>query len=336
MGKWPMKNVRVSVWVAVAVCVLFAASPARADYIKALQYYKQGQFDKALQELKPDLDKSPDWEPGHRLAGFCYLNLKNNALAISEFARAVQLKSKEFATYRGLALAYLNSDKPDNCIQSLQQGEQFANKPDDLYELHHVRGAAHFLQQKYDQVIDDLTAAIRIKATDWGDYYRLGVSYYNLNRYDEALQALLKALSIKPSDSLTTGYLGKIYLKQGASALSSKQYSQALDLLAKAGTYTPNDGYVHYNTGEAYLFLNKYSEAEKAYTQALSLLSNNADVLQRLGLVYERQKKWDQALNAYQKAYELTSLPSLKDDITRMKDQIKSSEQTKKKKIARN
>jgi tetratricopeptide (TPR) repeat protein len=336
MGKWPIKNVPVSVWVAVAVCVLFTASPARADYIKAVQYYKQGQFDKALQELKPDLDKSPDWEPGHRLAGLCYLYLKNNALAISEFARAVQLKSKEFSTYQGLALAYLNSDKVDNCIQSLQQGEQFAKESADLYILHHVRGAAYFRQQKYDQAIDDLTGAIRIKATDWADYYQLGVSYYNMNRYDEALQALLKALSIKPGDSSTTGYLGKIYLKQGASALSAKQYSQALDLLTKAGTYTPSDGSVFYNMGEAYLFLNKYPEAEKAYTQALTLLPGNVDVLQRLGLVYERQKKWDRALNAYQKAYESNPSPSLKDDIARMKDQIKNPDQTKKKKLTHN
>ena len=323
MGKWPMKNVRCCVWIAVAVCVFLAASPARADYIKAVQYYKQGQFDKALQELKPDLDKSPDWEPGHRLAGLCYLKLKNNALAISEFGRAVQLKSTEFATYQGLALAYLNSDKPDNCIQSLHQGEQFAKESDDLYMLHHVRGAAYFRQQKYDQAIDDLTGAIRIKATDWADYYQLGVSYYNLNRYDEALQALQKALTIKPDDSFSTGFLGKIYLKQGASALAAKQYSQALDLLAKAGTYTPNDGYVYYNTGEAYLFLNKYPEAEKAYTQALSLLPSNAGILERLGLVYEKQKKWGLASNSYQKANELSPSPALKEAIARVTDQMK-------------
>lgn len=334
MGTWLMKNVRLRVWVAIAVCVFLVAPLARADYIKAVQYYKQGQFDKALQELKPDLDKSPDWEPGHRLAGLCYLGLKNNALAIAEFSRAIQLKSKEFATYRGMALAYLNGDKLDNCIQALQQGETFAKEPDDLYALHHIRGAVYFRQQKYDQAIEDLTGAIRIKATEWGDYYELGVSYYNLNRYDEALQALLKVTSLKPNDSSTAGYLGKLYLKQGASALAAKQYSQALDLLAKAGTYTPTDGYVFYNTGEAYLFLNKYPEAEKAYTQALSLLSNNLDILQRLGLVYERQKKWSQALDAYQKAYDLTSLPGLKDDITRMKEQIKNPDQAKKKKLA--
>jgi len=49
---------------------------ARADYKQAVAYYMQGRYDKAIQELKPDLDQNPDWEIGHRLVGLCYLNLK--------------------------------------------------------------------------------------------------------------------------------------------------------------------------------------------------------------------------------------------------------------------
>ena len=323
MGYRRMRNMRFLAWLAVVVCFLVMALPANADYKQAYAYYKQGQFDKALQELKPDLDKTPDWEWGHRLAGFCYLGLKNNALAISEFSRAVQLKSKEFPTYQGLAQAYFNSDKLDNCVQALNQGEQFAKEPADLYNLHHLRGAAYYRQQKFDQADDDLSAAVRIKATDWVDFSQLGIAYYNLNRYDDAIQVLQKALTLKPGETITTGFLGRVYFKQGVAALSIKQYNQALDLLRKASTYAPNDGYVFYNTGEAYLFLNNFTEAEKAYNQALSLLPGNIDVLQRLGFVYEKQKKWDLALTAYQKASSLNPSSSLKEAIARVTEMKK-------------
>lgn len=311
-------------------CAFLTALPAVADYKQAYAYYKQGQFEKAIQELKPDLDKSPDWEFGHRLAGLCYLGLKNNALATVELNRAIQLKSTAFATFYGLAQAYYNTDKLDNCVQILNQGEQYAKAPEDLYDLHHLRGTVYSRQQKLDQAAADLAGAIRIKTDNWLDFSQLGAIYFSQNRYDEAVQTLQKALSLKPGDTTASGVLGKVYFKQGVAALTAKQYSQALDLLHKAATLTPNDGYIFYNTGEACLFLTNYADAEKAYTQALSLLPRNADVLTRLGLTYERQKRWAQALDAYQKANEISPSPTLKDSMTRVADQMKKPEEKKK------
>ncbi len=313
-----------------AFAVSLAVVSALGDYKQAYAYYRQGQFEKAIQELKPDLDKNPDWEFGHRLAGFCYLGLKNNALAIVELSRAIQLKSKEFAAYFGLAHAYYNSDKLDNCVQILNQGEQFANDPNDLYDLHHMRGAVYYRQQKYDQAAADLAAAIRIKTNDWSDFSELGAIYFNQGRYDDAIQALQKALSLKPGEASATNLLGKVYFKQGVAALTAKQYSQALDLLRKAGGYDSNNGYIYYNTGEACLFLSNYADAEKAYTQALALLPRNSDVLTRLGYLYEKQKKWSQALDYYQKANDVTASTTLKDAIKRVSEQLKNPDTKKK------
>ena len=105
---------------------LVCVQPATADYKQAVAFYNQGQFDKAILELKSDLDRNPDWEFGHRLLGLSYLGLKNNALAVSALSRAVQLKSAVFSTYYGLGQAYFNMQKYDNCIATLNQGEPFA------------------------------------------------------------------------------------------------------------------------------------------------------------------------------------------------------------------
>jgi tetratricopeptide (TPR) repeat protein len=307
MGIRQMRHSHIIGRLTVTACAVLMVLPAGADWMQAVAFYKQGQYEKAIQELKPDLDKNPDWESGHRLAGLCYLALKNNALAITELTRAVQLQSKAFTTYQALAQAYFNTDRLDNCIQTLGQGDQFAKEPSDLYALRHMRGAAYYRLQKYDQAVEDLTAAIRIKATDWVDYSQLGVAYYNLDRYEDATQALQKALTLKPGDNATTQFLGKTFFKQGVTALTEKQYSQAADFFRKAATYNPSDGYAYYNAGEAYLFLNNYAEAEKAYNQAQVLLPRNATIFQRLGFLYEKQKKWDQAEKAYNQS--LTLLP---------------------------
>jgi tetratricopeptide (TPR) repeat protein len=298
---------------------MFLLAPsARADYKQAYAYYMQGRYDKAIQELKPDLDQNPDWEFGHRLVGLSYLNLKNNALAISSLTRAVQLKSTAFATYYGLGQAYFNMQKYDNCTQALDQGEPFAKSGDEKYKLHHLKGSAYFRQDRYNETVNEITAALRDANGDWSDYSELGIAYHSLRRYDEAIQALQKAAALNPGQITTSEFLGKAFLAKGAAALAGKQYGQALDSLRKAKDFNPKDGYIYYNMAEALLFQKNYPEAEKALNQALDLLPRNADVLVRLGLIYEKQRKWDQALNAYQKAQEITPAVGIKEAIGRV------------------
>lgn len=295
---------------------------AHADYKQAVAYYNQGNFNKAIQELKPDLDKAPDWEFGHRLLGLCYLNINNNALAVSSLSRAAQLKSPAFATYYGLGQAYFNMQKYNDCISAMNQAEPLASKeknPEaEKAKLYVIRGTAYYRTSRFSDAVDDLTGALRANQTDWANFSMLGICYFNLNRLDEAIQALEKALSMKPGESATTNVLGKSYFKKGVQALSNKQYPLAVQALLKAKAYDPQDGYIDYNIAEAYLFQKKYFEAEKALNSASLQLPRNSGVFTRMGLVYEKQKKLDLALKSYKKAYELNPTKELKDAIARV------------------
>jgi tetratricopeptide (TPR) repeat protein len=321
---------RISQQMLLAAALVLVVRPALADYKQAVAYYMRGQFDKAIQELKPDLEANPEWESGHRLMGLCYLNLQNNALAVSSLTRAVQLKSTAFSTYYGLGQAYFNMQKYDYCILALNQGEPFLTKESAKdqetlrYRLLHLRGAAEYRLGKYNEAVNDMTAALRISQADWVDYSELGFAYFNLNRYDEAIQALQKAASMKPGQASVTEYIGKAYFKKGVDALKSKQYAQAVDSLLKAKEYNQADGYISANLGEAYIFQKRYPEAEKALAQALVALPNSADVYMRMGLAFEMQKKWDLALNAYKKANQLNPAYAQK-DIERVTENKKNS-----------
>ncbi len=316
----------------IAILVLILANvllvmPVRADYKQALAFYNQKRFDKAIQELKGDLDRNPDWEFGHRLLGLCYLGLDNNALAVSALSRAVQLKSSAFSTYYGLGQAYFNMQKYDNCINILNQGESFANKEKDpareKAKLYKLRGAAYYRMNRYGDAAEDLTNSLRVDQSDWADFSMLGICYFNLNRLDEAIPALEKALAMKPGQSATADVLGKAYLKKGIAALSAKQYAASTQALLKAKDYDPKDGYIYYNLAESYLFQKKYPEAEKAYLQAADLMPKSLDVFYRMGFVYEKQKKWDLALSAYKRAGEISPSKDIKDAITRVNENKK-------------
>ncbi len=304
------------------ILVLSETAPVRADYKQAVAYYSQGQYEKAIQELQPDLDRNPDWEFGHRLLGLCYLNLNNNALAASSLSRAVQLKSSAFITYFGLGQAYFNMQKYRDCIDALNRGEPLADKEKDpeaeKARLYRLRGSAYYRLNNFSEAVTDLTRALRINQGDWSEFAMLGISYFNLDRTDEAIETLEKANSMKQDQTTILEVLGKSYLKKGIAALSEKQFNSAVKFLKKGLDYDPKNGYIHYNLAEAYLFEKKYSDAEKALNQAASLMPQEPDVYERLGLVYEKQKKWDSALKAYKKAEGIQSSDSIKKAIERV------------------
>ncbi len=323
-----MKSLLKQLGFIAALILLARAAPA--DYKQAVAYYMQGKYDKAIQELKPDLEANPDWESGHRLVGLCYLNLKNNALAVSSLTQAVRLKSTAFSTYYGLGQAYFNMQKYDYCVLALNQGEPFLAKenPKDQdalrYGLYHLRAAAQYQLGKFNEAANEFTAALRIKQSDWVDYSQLGFAYFNLGRFDEAIQALQKAASMKPGQTAVTETIGKAYFRKGVEALKGKQYAQAVDAFTKAKEYNPSDPYISANLGEAYIFQKRFPEAEKTLAQALVALPNSADVYMRMGLAFEMQKKWDLALNAYKKANELNPAYGQK-DIARVTENKKAS-----------
>lgn len=289
-----------------------------ADYKLAVAYYSQGNYQKAIDELAPDMETNPNWEFGHRLIGLSHLALKNNSLAITSLIRAVQLKSTTPSVYIGLAQAYLNLDRFDKCIEALNQGEPFA-KDQDRYRLYRLRGSAYFQMKKYPETISDINTAMQSHAGEWNDYWELGVSYYRIEHTEEAVQALTKALAAKPEHAPSAELLGKCYFKQGITALATKQYENALNLFRLSLERNPKDAYTYYNMAEAMLFLKKYAEAEKALLQAITLNTQSSEAHQRLGLVYEKQKKWTQALAAYQKAAAIKPSAGTAEAIKRLK-----------------
>jgi tetratricopeptide (TPR) repeat protein len=311
--------------------LIFQLEPLRAEYKQAVIYYSQGQYAKAIQELKSDLDQNPGWEPGHRIAGLSYLELGNNSLAASELSQAAKANSPVFNTYYGLGRAYFNMQKYDSCIGALNQGEPFTAKEKDpekakakLYEL---RGFAYYRSGKFNEAVSDLTNAIRSGQSGWSDYSTLGAAYLSLDRIDEGIQALEKSLSMKAGQSETIALLSKAYLSKGISSLTDKQYAPAVQYLLKARDYDPKNGNVCYRLGEAYLLQKKYPEAEKALSQAIDLQPDNADAYTRMGTVYENQKKWDLALGAYKKADQLNPSKVVKDAIDRVNENKKIPDQ---------
>jgi tetratricopeptide (TPR) repeat protein len=314
-----------------SIVLVFLMQPLFAGFKEAATAYRDKKYKEAIQQIKPDLDQDPNWEPGHRILGLCYLELGDNAQAISALSQAVKLNSPVFPTYFGLAQAYCNRKEYDKCIGALNQGEPIAAKgktaDQDKEKLYRYRATAYFNAGNYNNAVSDLTNTIRLNSSNPSDYYYLGCAYIQLGRTDEGISALEKSLSMKAGQSAVTDLLGKAYFGKGFSSLTAKQYASAVQFLLKSKEYDPKNGNTYFRLGEAYLFLKNYPEAEKSLNQSMNFLSNDADAYERLGLVFEKQKKWDAALDAYKKADQISSSKALKDAMTRVIENKKNPDQ---------
>ena len=69
------------------------------------------------------------------------------------------------------------------------------NFPNDSFGYYY-RGVCHFAQEKYEESIEDYKTALKFDSGFAKAYFNLGVSFYILNYYDNALINIAKALLI--------------------------------------------------------------------------------------------------------------------------------------------
>ena len=87
--------------------------------------------------------------------------------------------------------------------------------------------------------------------------------------------------------------------------LGAKQYDEALASLERAAGKNSNDWLPQYYMGQAYTQKGQYRSAEEKLNQALTKASKSEDkvtVYSQLGFVYEKQKRYDNAIAAYRSA----------------------------------
>ncbi|MBP5742601.1 MAG: tetratricopeptide repeat protein, partial [Paludibacteraceae bacterium] len=108
--------------------------------------------------------------------------------------------------------------------------------------------------------------------------------------YVLSMQYFNKVLSIKPNST-------EAYYLRGIAKLELEDFLGAKDDFEKALQCNPFMPMLHYAKGFAMKRLGEYEDAEKAFSKALEFTPENTEYLMNRIEVYERQKKYDKALD---------------------------------------
>ncbi len=109
----------------------------------------------------------------------------------------------------------------------------------------------------------------------------IGLSYYQLKQYQEALPALQKALTLKQTEGKADPDL---LLAMSRVQISLKRYDQALPFLENLAKQRPDLASNRYMLGVAYANLNRHEEAVEAFRTAVKLAPQDADAWHYLSI----------------------------------------------------
>jgi tetratricopeptide (TPR) repeat protein len=121
----------------------------------------------------------------------------------------------------------------------------------------------------------------------------IGLSYYQLQEYSQAIAPLEKALSLKQAEGASDldlpVALGRVHI-------ALKQFDKALPYLESLTKQRPNIGANYYALGVAYAGLNRVEDAAAAFRTAAKLDPKDGDSWYYLGVEQFRSGKLDEAI----------------------------------------
>ena len=114
-------------------------------------------------------------------------------------------------------------------------------------------------------------------------------------KFEEAVEAYNKALSIKPD-------LAEVYNNLGNAFRDQDKFEEAIEAYNKALTIKPDYAEAYNNLGNAFRDRGKLEEAIEAYNKALSIKPDYAEAHNNLGNALQNQGKLDEASASYERA----------------------------------
>jgi tetratricopeptide (TPR) repeat protein/predicted Ser/Thr protein kinase len=155
-------------------------------------------------------------------------------------------------------------------------------------------GRASRGQENYKRGLDALHRAIALRPDSFRHHAELGAFLQRSGEYDEAQKEFQRAIELKPDSPTAWINLGASYLHQGEPQKAIGALEQALRYEQRPATYT--------NLGTAYYFVGDYARAAENYRLAAAADTANATFAGNLGDGLRMQGKAGEAAAAYREA----------------------------------
>ncbi len=325
----------------VLLALVVTPSLVEAGWNEGVAAFKQGDYATAAAELQPIVDSKPDWAGGHYMLGWTYIKQKKNREAITHLRKAYELDSKNPAYQVRLGEAYVAAGRYGDAVGFLEKINTGALPADQQAFVTELKAVAYAKSGQDGAALTQFEKAAQAKPNDAKAQYQYGTSAYNSGYTADAVNALAKAVRIEPNNADYQSAYAKALARQGRESrgdakisayrkavaaaqqvvaangsydnlmllgeaqLGAKAYDDAVANFKRASGQRSTAWLPHYYTGQAYTALGQYRSAEASLKTGLDHAGSTQDkqrVWKQIAFVYEKQKKYDDAILAYNQA----------------------------------
>jgi tetratricopeptide (TPR) repeat protein/S1-C subfamily serine protease len=245
----------------------------------------------------PETNASADiWiERGNQL-----WRLKKDDRALQAFDRAIQLNNPEYTylAWYGKALIFTRKYQYRDALEAIKKAIAILPAREQGSEFHaeilNYSGIIYEGLNQSEKAIDSFEQAIKISPQNPNYYNSLWSALQNVKRYDQALEAINRAIEIAPRSGWYSNR-GNIYSNLKKWDLALADYNQAL-------TLNPNNARAYIARADVYKESKEFDLALADYNRAIEIDANLAAAYQSRGGFYQTQKQWDLALADLNKA----------------------------------
>lgn len=130
-------------------------------------------------------------------------------------------------------------------------------------------------------------------------HFRLGVLLDKLGKKQDSIDRMKKVISLNPKDAQALNFLGYSYAEAG------ENLDEALAYVKQAVELRPNDGFILDSLGWVYFKMKKYDDAVRYLEEAVHLVDDDSTILEHLGDAHLARHEQRKALKMYRKALQI-------------------------------
>lgn len=273
----------------------------KEEGIKALN---SGNYDLAIKIFKECVEKQGE---SGKLASYCSFFLGRAYYEKGQMDEAIKYLKRAGDVYKEgmvvahvsagwyywLGRAYYNTGKYSEAIVSFQKASSLAyENPESAFDEYYkmfYRRVADRIKNAYLPHMPPLASC----------YFWLGNSYYLNNQYQEAVEALIKAVELNPRAADYYTQLANAYL-------GLNQFEKAIQVAKRSIAIEQNNPFAYHILSKIYRAMGKYDEAIDSLKRSIELEPKAIDRHVSLANLYAETGNYEQAIEVLKKALEIS------------------------------
>ncbi|MBW2094930.1 MAG: tetratricopeptide repeat protein [Deltaproteobacteria bacterium] len=260
---------------------------------RAQEYLKEGKLKEAVIELRNVVQLDPKDDAAFYQLGETYLKLKKGREAFQAFSRAVSANPANLKAQLKLGQIFLLAKKTD---EARKKAKLLLEKDKDDPDALSLLAGVQVQEKDIATAIKTLQKITKAAPNNFKTYLSLGRLFLLKKDLVRSKKAYLKAISLKPESRVAYVELANAYSAEGKWEKAEGELQKLLSISRTRYRDLPL-------LARFYEHTRKWKKAEKTYREAVDLAPpEEVSPLMNLGAFYARQKDYERALAAFEKA----------------------------------